>query len=77
MRYNRHIHKSYSLGLLRDDGDFHILATLNNNDDLIPEDLFEELRIYLVAKLTRELDESVYSYPRQDTPDYVNLQIGD
>ena len=69
--------KAYSFGVHRDDGDFHILATLNNNDELVPEGVFEKLRTTLVAQLTESLGESVYALPRQDTPDYVNLEIGD
>ena len=69
--------KAYSLGVLRDDGDFHILATLNNNDEMVSEGVFEKMRTTLVAQLSKNLGESVYAYPRQDAPDYVNLEIGD
>jgi len=69
--------KAYSLGVLRDDGDFHILATLNNNDELVSEGVFEKMRTTLVAQLSKNLGESVYAYPRQDTPDYINLHEDD
>lgn len=68
---------TYSFGIHREDGDFAILATLNNNDELVSNDVFEKLRVHLVAELSKDMGEPVYAMPRQDTPDYINLDIGD
>jgi len=68
---------AYSIGIERDDGDFNILATLNNNDDhLTPED-FEVLLRSLVEVFKDKTEERIVAYERQDTPDYINLEIGD
>jgi len=69
--------KAYSIGILRDDGDFHILATLNNNDELVPEGIFEELRNILTLQLIKSVDGVIVALPRQDAPDYINLHEDD
>jgi len=68
----------YSIGIERDDGDFHILATLNNNDQLMTEEVFETFRTIVVSQL-RSLTDAGYitAMERQDAPDYINLEIGD
>ena len=67
----------YSIGLERDDGDFHILATLNNMDGLVSVEDFEALLKSTVEFLEKATDERIVAYQRQDTPDYINLEIGD
>ena len=68
---------AYSIGIERDDGDFAILATLNNKDDhLTPED-FEVLLRSLVEVFTDKTEEKIIALERYDTPDYINLDIGD
>ena len=68
---------AYSIGIERDDGDFHILATLNNKDEhLTPED-FEVLLRSLVEVFKDKTEERIIALERYDTPDYINLEIGD
>jgi hypothetical protein len=67
----------YSIGIERDDGDFHILATLNNMDELVSTEDFEALLKSTVEFLQRATDEPILALQRQDAPDYVNLEIGD
>jgi len=68
----------YSIGIIRDDGDFHILATLNNNDGLIGTDSFEQLLTDMVTRLRDTTGEgAMIAIERQDAPDYINLEIGD
>jgi hypothetical protein len=69
--------KTVSIGYFRDDGDFTILATLNNNDGNFTDDQFNKL-INLVES---EFVEKLYQFydivvlNRQDTPDYVEVDI--
>jgi hypothetical protein len=67
----------YSIGIERDDGDFHILATLNNMDELVSTEDFEALLKSTVDFLQKATDEPILALQRQDAPDYVNLEIGD
>jgi hypothetical protein len=68
----------YSIGIIRDDGDFHILATLNNNDGLIGIDSFEQLLTDMVTRLRDTTGEgAMIALQRQDTPDYINLHEDD
>jgi hypothetical protein len=68
-----------SIGFLREDGDFHIVATLNNNDNIYSDECFLKIIEKVIDSLSRFADESPYSASdifilnRQDTPDYVNL----
>ena len=67
--------KTVSIGYHREDGDFAILATLNNNDEHILEENFEQI----CKSLFRALDVSTTSLhikviKRQDTPDYVTIE---
>jgi hypothetical protein len=65
--------KTVSIGFYREDGDFAILATLNNNDDLIGLDLFENTKNILCEILTGETGFLVEGIERQDAPDYAIL----
>jgi len=67
----------YSIGIERDDGDFHILATLNNNDELVSVEDFEALLKSTVEFLEKATDEPILALQRQDTPDYINLHEDD
>ena len=66
--------KTVSIGYHREDGDFAVLATLNNNDGLIGEDLFAYLANGLCEALTGEIGELVEILERQDAPDYVTTE---
>ncbi|HLJ95419.1 MAG TPA: hypothetical protein VKU02_19740 [Gemmataceae bacterium] len=66
-----------AIGFHRDDGDFQLLATLNNNDELIAPDLFTNIVHYLRRHLENALsvdgEQTLIIYERQDAPDYVTL----
>jgi hypothetical protein len=66
--------KTVSIGFFREDGDFAILATLNNNDGYLTEEAFGvmvgEVASTLCSKLVCQID----VLERQDTPDYVTLE---
>ena len=75
--------KTVSIGFYRDDGDFAVLATLNNNDEHMSDNAFGELVGYVAFKLCRQLVAStlcrklvreVVVLERQDTPDYVEVK---
>ena len=65
--------KTVSLGLYRDDGDFAVLATLNNNDAHFDAVTFAQIVDILRLTLSVQLGEGVAVLERQDTPDYVSL----
>lgn len=71
--------KTVSIGFLRGDGDIQVLATLNNNDELMSQWQFDELidsTVYyfnenLAKNLAGNLAKNVIIFWRQDAPDYV------
>jgi hypothetical protein len=65
----------HSLGIERDDGDFHILATLNNNDGLIGKSTYADIVNLVKERLSYETGEKVIALNRQDTPDYINTEV--
>lgn len=67
--------KTVSIGYHRDDGDFAVLATLNNNDELIGANVFAQLAGHLRFLLSYELEGDLVLeiVERQDAPDYVTL----
>jgi hypothetical protein len=67
--------KTVSIGILRNNGDFSILATLNNNDEFIGQDLFAHLVNTICETLTGETGELVEAIERQDAPDYVAIEL--
>ena len=67
--------KTVSLGFFREDGDFAILATLNNNDGHIPEEDFTYAWEQLLFALEIAVrNQSLVILERQDTPDYVEVE---
>ncbi len=66
-----------AIGFHRDDGDFQLLAALNNNDELIaPEqftDIVHHLRDHLQNALSVQGEYTFTVFERQDAPDYVTL----
>lgn len=62
-----------TIGFLRDNGDFVILATLNNNDSKIPSTMFGLLVQHVQRTLADATGKEVVAIERQDTPDYINL----
>ncbi|MBL8884942.1 MAG: hypothetical protein JNL45_18025 [Hyphomicrobium sp.] len=62
-----------SVGIEREDGDFAVLGTLNNTDNLMnPEDFLTILRT-LARDIAAATAEPVRAFERQDAPDYVTL----
>ena len=63
--------KTVSIGYFRDDGDFALLATLNNNDGDIR--FFE----FMVNDLKRDISQSTriecIVLERKDAPDYITI----
>jgi hypothetical protein len=64
--------KTVSIGYFRDDGDFALLATLNNNDGDIKH--FE----FLVADMKGMISDCAgiecVAIERQDVPDYASIE---
>ena len=69
---------TYSIGFMRDDGDFQLVATLNNNDGLYSDDVFAGIAVTLcdtLRKCTLSNDGREFvALERQDAPDYVELE---
>jgi hypothetical protein len=70
-----------AIGFHRDDGDFQLLATLNNNDELIAPDQFADIvhfvRDQLQTALSAQGEYTLAVLERQDAPDYVTLDEDD
>ena len=65
--------KTVSLGYHREDGDFAVLATLNNNDDYMSDEEFTEVVDLLAEKLWAVTRLYITVLERQDAPDYVEV----
>lgn len=65
---------AYSIGYFREsDGDFRLLATLNNHDGELERPEFEALINSTLAALQALCVADVVALEREDTPDYVNI----
>ena len=61
-----------------DDGNFRILMTLNNSDELVNAKEFERLKFHWKKFWKRNiLTETIICLPRQDAPDSVDLTEGE
>ena len=67
--------KTVSIGYYREDGDFAILATLNNNDGLFSDQKFKQLIELVESDFVEKLyyTHDIMVLERQDTPDYVEV----
>jgi len=67
--------KTVSIGYYREDGDFAILATLNNNDGLLSDQRFKQLIELVEGEYVEKLyyTHDIMVLERQDTPDYVEI----
>lgn len=67
-------HQYYTIGFLRDDYDFEVMATLNNGVGLFGDNDFEML-LENTLKFCQSVvqGEKVVALPRQDTPDLLTL----
>lgn len=61
-----------SIGIMRDDGEFAILATLNNNDGHLSDANFAQQVIDLTNWYNERITDTVQAIARQDAPDYVS-----
>jgi len=75
--------KTVSIGYTRDDGDFRILATINNNDEEFTSHEFAAI-VADIAKLLQDTHRDdmgeipmLETVARQDAPDYVTLEEAD
>lgn len=64
-----------SIGFHREDGDFQLLATLNNNDGLFGDSSFDDL----IKSVTFSMETRLHPTPivvieRQDAPDYITIE---
>lgn len=72
--------QSVSIGYTRDDGDFRILATLNNHDEEFTTSDFRSLVADIAACLQKCIRDDLGEIPtleaiaREDAPDYVMLE---
>lgn len=63
-----------TLGIEREDGDFQVLATLNNADNLMDRNVFESIARNLTDTLAAATDEKTFALRRQDVPDYIECE---
>ncbi len=69
--------KTVSIGFYREDGDFAVLATLNNNDEHMGQDEFKKLVNSVASELCRATRSEVHVLEREDAPDYVTVENND
>ena len=67
--------KTVSIGYYREDNDFAILSTLNNNDGLLSDQRFKQLIELVESEYVEKLyyTHDIMVLERQDTPDYVEI----
>lgn len=65
-----------SIGFMRDDGDFQLLATLSNADNVMSEIDFDN-EATAIAEMLQEYypDEEITVIEREDVPDTVELEL--
>jgi len=61
-----------SIGIMRDDGDFEILATLNNHNEQLSAENFNNLIGYLRNYYNEKITDCVQVLERQDAPAIIN-----
>jgi hypothetical protein len=66
-----------TIGFTREDGDFEVLATLNNGSETIPQPVFNALITHLTQIFRNEYEDgTIHPLYRQDAPDVVQLDEG-
>jgi hypothetical protein len=65
--------QTVSIGYEREDGDFHIIATLNNNEEIAEEADWDFAIAAIVSTLQRVMGLNLAVLEREDAPDFVNL----
>ena len=69
---------SITIGYQRQsDGDIAVLATLNNNDELLDDEAFAALVASTCATFHTHIGEDVRAWERQDAPDYLDADDSD
>lgn len=66
--------KTVSIGFFREDGDFAVLATLNNNDGFLTEEAFDAMAEVTRLALQQFAETDMTTLERQDAPDYVTVE---
>jgi len=68
--------KSVTIGYTREDGDFAILATMNNKDGLMSDDVFKSLVRLVRLRLSVNVDDgTIQVLEREDAPDYLDKKF--
>ena len=65
---------TYSIGIMREDDEFQILMTINNNEGLISNPNLEILADAMVDRLIALTGEKVIKLERQDVEDSVYVE---
>ena len=65
--------RTVTIGYARDDGDFAVLATLNNNDEGLSASQFDQLVIETRNFYNDRMMDCIQVLERQDAPDYITL----
>jgi cAMP phosphodiesterase len=65
----------YSFGFTRSDGDFELVATLNNSGKHMPDEVFTDFVKHVKVTLELAIDGHIEVLERQDALDIV--QLGD
>jgi hypothetical protein len=63
-----------SIGYYRDDSDFAILATVNNNGEYLDPSEFDEMCDFMQDYLKTNTFKNIIILERQDAPDYVDVE---
>jgi hypothetical protein len=68
-------HQYYTIGFLREDYDFEIMATISNGGGVMGNSGFDIL-LENTLKICQSLapEQNVVALPRQDTPDLISLE---
>ncbi len=65
--------QTVSIGYEREDGDFHIIATLNNHEEIAEEADWHFAIAAVVSTLEKITDLKLAVLEREDAPDFINL----
>jgi hypothetical protein len=65
--------QTVSIWYEREDGDFHIIATLNNNEETAEEADWNVAIAAIVGTLKKVTGMNLAVLEREDAPDFVNL----
>ena len=67
--------KTVSIGIMRDDGDLALFATMNNLDGYMSQAEFTKLVDSVASELRRTTKSKVQVLEREDATDYVELNL--